>query len=309
MNMLFVVLTFVLVAGASVVFATSTEDTKTLGLFEQISDDVNLNQYANHINEISDDSAKIATEDFNLFIHNTIFTDHYVYAIIGLEDSGTEELDMFGRIVYADVAQTIFGLAGEVQELEQEDGVRYFYYTGKIAQTGKPSEDKQVVRAVSNQFLKFNSLRDFKGELLEFTVDLDGNEYLLTTTVNDVFTKALVFHPDTNQYAGDFYNTITLTPYELKLEGKSESLLVADEAEWGQPHFHVTIVRKGKPDLHMKYDTRGTISDEGFPLGMSRGHSSDTGEFYHYWSFHEWELDLKEVTALIIDGETYRVKK
>jgi len=309
MNILFVILTFILVAGASVVFATSTEDTKTLGLFEQISDDVNLNQYANHINEISDDSAKIATEDFNLFIHNTIFTDHHVYAIIGLEDSETQELNMFGHIIYAEVDQAIFGLVGEVQELEQEDGVRYFYYTGKIAQTGKPSEDKQVVRAASHQFLKFTSLRDFEETMLEFTLNLDGNEYLLTTKVNNVFTKALVFDTDADLYAGDFYDTVTLTPYELKLEGKSESLLVADEAEWEQPHFYVTIIRKGKPDLHMKYDTRGSISDEGFPLGMSRGHSSDTGEFYHYWSFHEWELDLKEVTALIIDGETYRVKK
>src|SRR5699024_12793082 len=69
----------------------------------------------------------------------------------------TQELNMFGHIIYAEVDQAIFGLVGEVQELEQEDGVRYFYYTGKIAQTGKPSEDKQVVRAADRKSTRLNS--------------------------------------------------------------------------------------------------------------------------------------------------------
>lgn len=308
-NLFIVIIVFVLITGATVVFATSTEDKHSLGLFGHVRNDVNLGRYVNHINEVSEHTAMVSIKDTNLSINHTIFTDHHVYAIIGLKGNGMEELDINGRIIYEDVDQTIYGLDGESQEIGQEDGVRYFFYAGKIAQTGKASENKQLIIAAGDNFLKYNSLRDFEGTLLEFGVDVNGDEHYLTTVVNNVFTDALTFQPDMNQYVGDFYESVTLTPYELKLAGRSKSLLSADEEEWEQPHFHITIVRKGHVNIHMKYDTRGSISDEGFPLGMSRGHNSDTGEFNHNWDFHGWELDLKEVSALIIDGERYRVKR
>lgn len=308
-KLLLIISAIILVTGTPVVFATLTTETKSLGLFENVSDDVRLDRYANHINEVSDDTAKLATKGVKLSIRQTIFTDHHAYAIIGLEGSLQDDLNMTGRIVFGDVNQTIYGLEGEFREVEQIDGIYYFFYTGKIAPVRNPLEDKQVIGTAGDRFLKLSSLRDFAGELFELTVDFDGNEHVFTTTVSNVFTKNLVFHPDTNLYTGDFYHTVILTPYELRLEGMSESLLSADEEKWEQPHFHVTIVRKDKPDLHMKYDTRGSISDEGFPLGMSRGHASDTGKFSHYWNFRGWELDLKEVSALIIDGERFRVKK
>lgn len=309
-NLFIAILTLALITGATVVLATSAEDTKSLGLFDDVRDDFNLDRYVNHVNGVSEDTAKVTSKGTNLFIQNTIFTDHYVYAIIGLGgNEKQQDLELSGRIFNDNVDQTIYGLDGELQEIEQKNGVRYFFYRGKMAESGEPSTNKQFLKALGDQFLRRGSLREVEGTLLEFSVDLNGTEHLLATTVNNVFTTAQVFYPDTTQYAGDFYESVTLTPYELKLEGTSESLISADEDEWEQPHFVITIVRENNTNIDMRYDTRGSIVDEGFPVGLSRGHSSDTGEFYHFWDFREWELDIEEVSALIIDGETYKVEQ
>jgi len=268
-NLLVIVIVLIITTGITVALTTTAADTvddKTLGLFKYISDDEHdLTPYSNHINEVSENTAKVTIKDTKLSIYQTIFTDHYVYAIIGIEGDETRELELSGRIVYDNVDQTIYGLDGQLQEIKRENGVHYFFYSGKIAQTGEPSTNKQFLLALGDQFLQRGSLRDFEGTLLELSIDLNGTEQVLTTTVNNVFTIAHIFHPDTTLYAGDFYDSVTLTPYELKLEGTSESLMSTDEREWEQPHFVVTIVRRNSTDIEMRYDTRGTISDEGFP--------------------------------------------
>lgn len=301
-----IIFVLMLVVGSTVALAAAKrDDEKSLGLFSHVSDEANLEPYANYVNHIS-------SENTDFFIKQTIFTDHNVYAIIGIEASVISKFNQIsqtGRITFNDVDQKIYDLVGGLKEIEEMDGVRYFFYTGKITPTQLPPQNGVYSVLDRDPFYKFNSLRDFAGELLELNIVLDHNEYLLTSTVNNVYTTDLTFQPDLTQYKGDFYDSVVLTPYELKLKGTSESLLLAKEEEWEQPHFALTIVRKNKSNINLSYDTRGMIADEGYLLGLSRGHSSDTGEFYHHWNFREWELDLQDVTALIIDGETYKVKK
>lgn len=305
-KLFFIAFVLMLVVGSTVALAaTKGDDVKSLGLFNHVSDEADLEPYANNVNHIS-------SENTTDFIKQTIFTDHNVYAMIGIkasEMSKNSEINQTARITYNDVDQTLYDLVGRLKEIDEINGVRYFFYTGKITPTRLSPQNGVYTIPDRDPFYKFNSLRDSAGELLELNIALDHNEYSLTTPIENVYTTDLTFQPDLTQYNGDFYDSVVLTPYELKLKGTSKSLLSVEEEEWEQPHFALTIVRTNKPDINLSYDTRGMIADEGYLLGLSRGHSSDTGEFYHYWDFHEWELNLEDVTALIIDGETYKVNK
>jgi hypothetical protein len=235
------------------------------------------------------------------------FNDHNVYAIIGLKGNVPEDFDISGRIVYPNIDQPVYGLAGDIKEIEPGDGVRYFLYSATIAEIGTtPNSNEQLVMAAGNNFLKFNSLRDHEGTLLEITVSLTGSEHFLHTTVDNVSTKALIFHPDAAQYDGDYFETIILTPWELKMAGSTQNIY---ESAQELPYIKAAIVLADSTKINMSYDTRGTIYDEGYPLAMSRGQNDSTGEFYHYWNFRGWELDLSQVKALIVDGVTYQVAR
>lgn len=306
-NLIGVTIALALVAGTTIAFATNAVEDKTLGLFEQVLGD-DKSEYADYINEAAGESTTISTQEHTLTLNSTIFTDHNVYAILEVEGELTGEFDLSGRIAYPNVDQTAFGLNGEFKEIEPGDGVRYFLYSASIAEPPAPKNaNEQLILAAGDQFLKHNSLRDFEGTLLEITANLNGKEHFLTAPVENVSTKALIFHPDAANYERDYFDTLVLTPYEVKLTGISNQDHVSD-ALWEGPPIKLTIVLDDKTEINMSYDTRGTVSDEGYPVGHSRGRGDD-GKIYHYWNFRMWELDLSQVTAFILDGVTYRVDR
>lgn len=301
----------VLVAGSTIVFATSAKEQKDLGMFEKaIGNDAS--KYADNINKISDAAAKATTEEYTIYIDRTIFTDHNVYAIIGAEGNLPESFGITGRIAYTGHDQELYGLKGEVKEIEPVNGVRYFLYSAVIDQISAENEkakDPMLVLAAGDSFLKRNSLRDCEGENLELRVNPANREYVLKTTIANVSSNALTFYPDAQFYEGDYYSAVTLTPWEVKFSGHSDKTYDSYE-EWDkQLYIKLTLVLSGEKKINMSYDSRGSISDEGYPLGMSRGADMDTGEFYHWWNFNQWELDLSEVRAIILDGKTYRVSQ
>jgi beta-lactamase regulating signal transducer with metallopeptidase domain len=299
-----------LVVGITVAFATSAVEAKAVGLLGKVLGD-EAYQYEDNINKVMEPSARVVKEDYTIYLDSTIFTDNHVYALIGSEGSLPENLDINGSIVYAAHDQTIYGLTGESKEIEPgEDGKRYFLYSAVIAEPGTAQNaDPKLVLAAGDNFLKHNSLRDHAGDLLEITISLDGNEHILMTPVANVSTNALIFHPDAARYDGDFFDTIILTPFELKMAGSTKKTYESYE-EWDkQLYFKLTLVLVDGTKINMSYDSRGTVFDDGYPLGMSRGQDMRSGEFYHWWNFRDWELDLSRVTALIVDGATYYAAK
>ena len=305
-NLAGAILSIALVAGTGAAFAASELETRSLGVFEEVFGG-EARQYAEYLNKVSEETALVRTQDYALYLDSTLFTDHHVYAVVGLEGDWPEELAIGGRIVHAGGDQTFYGLAGEVKEIKSAAGnrVRYYLYSAGIT-PGVPEQgmNAQAVLAAGDQFRKFNSLWEHEGALLELTVNLAGKEHLLTATVANVFTEAIVVRPDAAHYHGEYYDTIFLRPAAMKMTGTSNR---KHEELWIGPPVSIAIVLTDGTRIHISNDTRGLVSDEGYPTAGSRGHNDITGEFYNYWDFRGWNLDLKKVKALVIDGVTYRV--
>ncbi|CAK4868599.1 unnamed protein product [Aphanomyces euteiches] len=221
-------LVLALLAGTTAVFATSAVETQAASLLEKALGEKGY-PYANNINKASGETARVTTQDYALYLDSTIFTDNHVYAMIRAKGSLPESLNISGRIVYAAHDQTIYALKGESKEIEPDkDGTRYFLYSAIIGESGDAENtDPKVLLAAGDQFLKFNSLRDHAGELLEITINLNGNEHILTTAVANVSTKTLIFHPDaarvayskngmTNIQAGGLYDVAAAKSSEEK---------------------------------------------------------------------------------------------
>lgn len=296
-----------LVAGTTLAFATSAADKPSLGKYEPILADAPIS-YAEHINEDIGEKALVETEAYKLAIDSTLFTDHNVYAVISLQGVADEQPEISGRTFYPnfDVKQTSFQLTGDLTEIESVDDVRYFLYSSTLARTTNPlNVNEDLVLAAGDNYLKYNSLRDYEGNILELTVSIQEKEYPLYTPVQNVWTDAIVIHPDAKHYEGDYFDTFILTPWELKLHGTSSQEIESTE---DMPHLKITLQFKDGHTINFSYDTRGSITDEGYPVGMSRG-SGDNRYIYHNWNFREWEIDLEEVKAIVIDGVKYPVNR
>ena len=310
-----------------------------LGLFERALGS-NAKQYANNINEVNADAAIASRLDNTVRIHSTIFTDNDVYAIIAVKGKAitTEDFAIKGRIAYADHDKTAFGLTSNVKAITPEDGdagTQYFLYSATIAPT-KISDNKELVLAAGDNFLKLSSLRDYEsGKLksnLELTVTLGGKDSVLTTAVSRVSTEALSFHPSATQYKGDYYKTVLLTPYELKMSGQSkkstEELQQAEKLSsnnplrlWYMPDVTVTIVLSDGKELtlasysgeRITFKKNGLGTDlpyaEKLLCGASAGGEAETGEYYNWFNFREWKLDLTTVAYILIDGIKYEISR
>lgn len=297
-----------LVAGSTIVFATSAKDKKDLGMFEKAFGD-DAYKYIRNINKVSDETAGIRTQEYGLYIDSTVFTDHNVYAIVGADGNLPEDFSINGKIVFANHVQDLYRLKGEVCEMESVNGVRYFLYSAIITdlETEQSKDiDPMLILAAGDSFYKRSSLRDLEGENLELGIELNNREHILTTAVQNVSTNALVFYPDTNPSKGDYYSKVILTPWEVKFSGHSDKSYAGYEELDKELYIDMTIVLSGRKKINMSYDSRKTVHDEGYTLGMSRGANMDTGDFYHWWNFHGWELDLSQVHSITLDNKTYR---
>src|SRR5690625_4236371 len=265
-------------------FATSvgaTIDVKAFSLFEYVNSPDDIHQNMIQMNDVSGDTAIAITEDYSIYLLNTFFTDEEVYVTVALEGNVTVDPAINGKIVSHD-EQMVYELDGKYKELEQEDERRYFFYTGRAAD----------ISSFHNQ-----------AALLELDVHLNENQYQFQTEVENIATDVFVFQPDGRNYNGDYYETIILTSYGLYMTGSSEKLT----DDWIHPDVKITIDRTEGREINVSHDTRGSISDEGFQLHSTNGYNSETGEFSLDWNFWKWELDLSEVTALIIDDVAYHV--
>jgi len=300
---------FALVIGLMIAFGTSAVESKSTApskLEDALKSTFHIDarQYEEHINVITTPAARVIQDDFTLYIDSTLYTDHEVYALIGATGSLPGELELDGHVLFSHTNQPIFGLSDDtINEIKTSDQqTRYFLYHASIAEPPAPHADAKVVLAAGDQFLKRTSLRDYEGNKLEITADLLGKKHVLEAQVSNVYTQALLFHPAS---VGDQnIDELVLTPYELKLNGHTNKHY-PDYAEWDkQFHFTIEIVLHDGNTIAMSYDSRGTISDEHYPVAMSRGQDNDS--FYHYWNFREWELDLNLVDAIIMNGITYK---
>jgi len=265
-------------------FATSagaTKNLKALSLFEYVNSSEDIYQNMVQMNDLNGDTAIAITEEYSIYFLNTFFSDEEVYVTVALEGNVTDDPAINGKIVSHD-EQMVYELDGKYKELEQEDERRYFFYTGRAAD----------ISSFHNQ-----------SALLELDVHLNENQYQFQTKVENISTDVFVFQPDGRNYNGDYYETIILTSHGLYMTGLNEKLT----DEWVQPDIKITIVRTDDQEINVSHDTRGSISDEGFQLHSTDGYNSETGEFFLDWNFWEWELDLSEVTALIIDDVAYHV--
>lgn len=301
-----------LIAGTTAVFATSgIGQKKDLGMFEKAMGS-EAYPYAENINKVSDKAAAAVTEEYAVYIDRTIFTDQHVYAILGAKGNLPGSLDVSGKIAYADHEQDLYRLKGEIRELESVGETRYFFYSAALDLADDEDDqekDPMLVLAAGDRYQKCTSLRESEEENLELKVISGDKEHTLKAAVDNVSTNAFIFYPDAKLYKGDYYSKVVLTPWEVKFYGHSEKTYESYE-EWNkQLRIKLTIVLRDGKKINMSCDTRGTVYDEGYTLGMSRGADIESGDFYHWWDFHGWELDLNNVRSIILDGETYRAVK
>ena len=175
--------------------------------------------------------------------------------------------------------------------------------------------------------MKYNSLLDFEGESLKLSVRIGNDEGFLAAPVEKVSTQVAVFHPDLSLYEGDFYDTVMLTPYELKMSGVSKrpreeleeaaALCEKDPYDpdwfWFEPDVTITFylcdgtqftlgssIDKTIAAAKAGHGT-GLIHDKDHNLGSGAGGDETTGEFSKSISFHGWQLDVSKVTAVEIN--------
>ncbi len=302
-----------------------------LGLFDRALGSI-AGQYAENINTVDEGSASAVRPDYTLNIYSTIFTDNDVYAIIAVKGKPVEpeDISINGRIARAANDQTVFGLTGKLRTIRPENsdaGTQYFLFSSTIAQT-QISGNKELTIAAGGNFLKYNSLRDYDGDKLKLSVSINGTEDILVTKVSKVSSQALTFHPAPSINKGEHYSTVLLTPYGLKMTGRSdrsgEELKQAQELPWYDPDWYwfqpdvkITVTLTNGTEITMASSVSAQISgagsnigllhDEKHPIGGSSGGDPVTGEFYNNIDFHGWELDLTAISFITIDGERFEV--
>jgi len=322
------VLAFILVAVMMLTFAVSLVEAevepKSLGLFRKAFGD-DVYKYADSINEIAEESAAVVTEDCTIRLQNIIFTDHNVYAIMAVEGELPEDFSISGRIVDPEDTPRIprwkYMLFGSMEEIGYQDGVRYFLCSATITDWLyiKPQDiDEEFIKAHTNpdsDYLKYDSLKDCEGKILELTLNLNGSKYILTTVVTNVFTKNIVFYPEPDLYDGYCIEEIMLTPFELKIRGCSREIGEHSKStgeygnEWIEPHIRATIVLVDGQEINLDYDDRRLFFYQRHPISVIRNYDTSTGKFYRNWRFSRWELDLSQVAAITVNGITYRVDR
>lgn len=327
-----------LVAAVSLLTVTMTVTALALGtdIFERAFGN-NASKYQDNINVVGENSAVVEGEGYTLSIHSTLFTDNDVYAVLAVKGTAlnAEELAVRGRIVFPDVDQTLFGLTGNVEALEPQEGdedTLYFLYSATIATTSRGADNQELYIAAGggSHFLKYNSLKDYEGFELELTVSLKDKDNILSSTVSKVSAEALSFHPDPALYKGEYYETVMITPYVIKLKGQStkttEELEVLSALAWDDPRWYwfnpdisLTLLLEGGEEVSLEYNAEDSIAaqkagatlplikDEGYPAGGSASGNPDDGRFSVEYNFRNWELDLAKVEGVIIDGELFEV--
>jgi hypothetical protein len=302
-------------------------ESKAMGLFRMALGDC-VYEYADYINQVVEESAKVVTRDFSIRIENTIFTDHNVYAIMAVEGELPEDFGISGRIVdpkdTPEIPRWEYMLFGTMEEIGCQDEVRYFFCHASITHvTAKPEDiDEEFIKAHTSpdsDWLKYDSLKDCEGKVLEFTLDICGNKHILSTAVDRVLTRNIVFNPDTALYDGYNLDEIILTPFELKIKGSicntGENTKNVDpgytndfDNEPTEPPISVLIVLLDGQEICLDYNGGERLMYQDNTIGAGHKHCDyNSGKFYICWRFERHEINLSRVAAVIVNGITYRV--
>lgn len=293
-------LVLVLAVGASIVLASPGNHTPHL-FQHALSDE--YERYKANINEVN--HPRVETEDYALELKSTLFTDHHVYAIVEVEGTLPDNMTFGGQILYDNGFQTRYMLDGTDKQLESDDDSHYFLYQGIITEDWEYRKNANPMAVLAaGDFYKNHSLVFAEGSLFELTVQAGEHTHTMVSPVSNVAAEVFVLHP-ANKGNGLFFDKIVVTPYEMRMWGTSP---VPDIGLEQIPHIDMKIVLNHNRILHFGYDESGTVSEEGYVHGHSRGTSRD-GEFYHFWTFRNFTLDLNEVKKIIVNGETFRVGK
>jgi len=318
---LVLMLVAVMVAMFGLSLVEAKVEPKALGLFKKAFGQ-DVYRYAQNINEVKGEGAAVIADGCAVRLQSTLFTDHNVYAIVAVEGELPEDFSISGRIVDSMDARSIprwkYMLFGSMEEIDHEDGVLYFLCSATITNwmhINPRDIDEEFTNAHTGfEYMKYASLKDCEGEILELTLNLDGNKYILTTVVTDVFTENLVFRPKPVLYDGYCLEEIVLTPFELKVKGfiremddHPESAGIGNNG-WTGPYVHAMIVLADGEKINLDYDDKGWFFCNGQPVGVFRSYEADTAEFHYNWRFNGWKVDLSQVAAVTVNGVTYRVE-
>ena len=324
-------LAFVLVLAVMFTFAVSLVEAKTeskaMELFRMALGD-GIYKYADNINQVVEESAGVVTRDFSIRIENTIFTDYNVYAIMAVEGDLPEDFGISGRIIdpkdTPEIPRWEYMLYGTMEEIVCQDGVRYFFCRASITHvTAKPEDiDEEFIKAHASpdsDWLKYDSLKDCEGKVLEFTLNINGKKHVLSTAVARVFTRNIVFNPDTALYEGYNLDEIILTPFELKIKGNIINIgentgnvghgYVNDfDNEPADPPISVLIVLLDGQEIRLDYNGGGRLMYQDSTTNVGHKYYDDnSGKFHICWRFNRHEINLSQVAAVIVNGITYRV--
>lgn len=297
-KMISVIMVVGLVAGATFLTSAQAAEHKA-NLLDSIHKVEDINKYFEEMNgpaeaNIIDLSEEQTFSGQKLSVYEAVFTNHQVYAIIGLENVPEGHPVIKGRIETTD-HQRLYELEEDFKEIEREGDVRYFFYAAEIVNADASKDDTFNLNSISHH-------REEQIEpVLNLSVFLQGDQYKLLTPIEHISEEMLFLHPEELSDTEHHIETLVMTRQGIKLSGMSKQQAKICR----EPRFEMKIVHKDGSEINFSYDTRGSISDEGFPMSLSLGADPETCEFSGYWYLRQWEIDLEKVERMIIDGVSY----
>lgn len=305
-NIFRTILSFILVLGPIILFSMTPIQADSLSLFDQVETVDQFYHYDEFLrmNQPYDRVTMATSNEDELIIHYTAFTDHYVYAVIEIEGPIIDGVEVEAMAVDPYIDEKLFGLSGELKELESDRSTHYFLYAGKITDLDGASGIEQIFTD-DTDFLRAASLGDHHKRYIVFNFSLNGSEYSLSTMIENVTEKAYTLQLNPDVYGEEFYDRAVLSSRGLRLTGSKSDF----EDDWEAPDFSITILRKKDEPLQLDFDSMGMLFHEEFTAILSDGYNAQSHEFYSDidLDFERSELDLADIEALIINGVTYRL--
>src|SRR5690625_909241 len=270
-NIFRTIFSFVLVLGQIILFSITPIQADSLNLFEQVETVDEFYYYDDFlvINSPNDRVTMATSNEDELFIRHTAFTDHYVYAVIGIEGPIIDGVEVEAIAVDPYIEEDLFGLSGELKELESERSTRYFLYAGKITDLDAASGIERIFTD-DTDFLNSASLRNHHKRYIDFIFSLNGTEYPISTMIENVTERAYTIGLDSDVHGKEFYEQASLSFMGLRLTRSN----VEAEDDWEAPDFSITIVTKKGELLPLDFDSRGMLfhrSEEHTSELQSRG--------------------------------------
>ncbi|MBE6885070.1 MAG: hypothetical protein E7487_10740 [Ruminococcaceae bacterium] len=289
-------------------------------------------QYSQNINEVGKEA--LLGKDI-VCLESTIFTDNEVFAILSVGNQA-ENFSADGSIKDSQ-GEEVYDLAGSLERIPsaEEDGdTVYYIYRAIIAPQGSETEvyvgDKETYEnmrlAVGDSFQRMHTLRDLEKGTFELLLSREDESVKVSVSVENVSSDFIVLKPipENSPYyneGNDYYHTIEITPYYIRMNGVSklsQEDIVANEKEeatvyyhpdlWYLPVTRIILHMRGAEEIEFISGQRYQMAIQGITelgIGASMGGDCSTGEFYADISFHLWELDVTDVTGVTVNGVFY----